>query len=178
MKNKSISITIIVIILLTIGMAACKQQPQNQWVLNTSDFVTPPEDRAFSTELLKGNIETTDLTVMVEIKKARVEGANGGKPEPQGYVNHIYYAKVLETFKGKTENFITYSEMADAEMKPSLKNYPIIVSLCSPKNKKYHIPDNGFVSPATASLVKYAKTLKNEKKSKKKSVDSEGFCRD
>jgi hypothetical protein len=115
------------------------------------------DDTALSSELVAQNIHKTDCTVLVIITGSRVTGPGGGPPPSRGYVNHVYTARVLETFKGPRAAVITYTVMAEADLNPMSSKHPFIVSLCINRKGEYHVPDNGYVIPATRELLTRAR---------------------
>ena len=103
------------------------------------------------------HLRTTSLTALVRVERAVVTGPGGGAPPARGYVNHRYEARVLETYRGPVMERVTYEVMADADLRPVLPPYPLIVSLCGPVGDRYYVPDNGYVTPATPGLVELAR---------------------
>ena len=144
-------------LILIASMSSCDSRVAPPWIENNRHMTAAPERDAVPAGLLEDNMKTTRYTYRVTIRRARVTGERGGPPKPRGYVNHVYDAIVLETFKGPAKQRITYAVMADADIKPSLPGYPLIVSLCGSDERGYHVPDNGYVFPASDSLTALAR---------------------
>lgn len=145
---------------LTTAAIACYCSPSPRWLENKNRQMTgAPEQNAIPPDLLEDNMKTTRYTYLVFIEKAMVTGERGGPPKTYGYVNHVYNARVIEVFKGPKLDRVTYSVMADADIKPSLPAWPMIVSLCGSEKEGFYVPDNGYVSPAVDSLVAKARRL-------------------
>jgi hypothetical protein len=136
---------------------ACDAKPAPDRAAVDQPALPASDDAALSPELVAQNIHETDCTVLVLITGSRVTGPGGGPPPSRGYVNHVYTARVLETFRGPRAAVITYTVMAEADLKPMAPGHPLIVSLCVNKRGEYHVPDNGYVTPATQELLTRAR---------------------
>ena len=140
-------------------------QNKSDWLINEKPIIEAPQNHAMPADFLRANISRTDYTALVFIKKAKIEGNVWWNFNTQGYVDHIYQAEVIETFKGPRHDQITYSVMAEANSELRLPNYPIVVSLCYLEGEKFYVPDNGYVSAAPESLIQYARELSRQKSS-------------
>jgi hypothetical protein len=170
-------ITIILKILPAIGILILNGcYPDGQWQENDMPFEKAPVERAMPYDILEQNIFNTDYTAIVVIKKGRILEKRNWFFKDQGYVNHIYEADVLESIKGKIPNFITYSKMVEASTELSLPKYPLIVSLCASESEGnvFYLPDNGYETVASDSLVKFAKRVKDMQIEKSQ---SENVCK-
>lgn len=165
---KYISKHLVAFTLLLLGCSS-----DSDWTINEKEFITAPQEMAMPIELFKENIETTNYTAVVLIKKARILK----KPVwPlyyfSDYLNHFYEADVLETFKGPEYKKITYSVMAEAELEPFLPNYPIVLSLCGSNESGYYVPDNGYKSAASDLLIDVGRSFKSGNKPFKTNINA------
>ncbi len=127
------------------GVADSEPRGSGEWVENTAPETDADDASAMPPELLEDNFQTTQYTALVRITAARVED-----PHPEsGYVNHVYRARVMETFRGDSLDIIEYRAMADRGAALFLPAYPVIVSLCGASPEKgFYVPDNGYVTAA------------------------------
>lgn len=107
-----------------------------------------PEQAAEMFELVRGNVASTDLSALVEIRGARIEGPDGGPVPVSGYVNLIYEVEVVTPIRGcgKTEGF-EFAEMAEAGYKPMKDGTLLFASVCRDEDGRYHTPDVGYAIP-------------------------------
>ncbi len=139
------------------------------WIINEKEKAGVPSKEAMPVMHFKKNIEATNYTALVYIKRAKV------LKKPiwplnyfSDYLNHMYEAEVIETYDGTEHKEILYSVMAEADTEPYLPNYPIVVSLCGSMDTGYYIPDNGYESAASDALINYGRAFKSSKKHNKK----------
>ncbi len=135
------------------------------WIINEKQMTEASQEMAMPIEYFKENIETTNYSALVYLKKARVLR----KPvwpfnNLSDYLNHMYEAEVIETFNGVEHKEIMYSVMADADIEPYLPNYPIIISLCGSNETDYYVPDNGYISAASDLLINFGRDFIRGKK--------------
>jgi hypothetical protein len=99
-------------------------------------------------ELVTGNVASTDLSAVVEILGARVEGPSGGPAPAAGYVNHVYDVRITRPLAGCGGLVgFTYAEMAEADIRPKPVGTRLLVSVCRDAGGGYHTPDNGYAVP-------------------------------
>lgn len=145
------------------------------WVENRAAMQQyAPENADISPDLVRGNIATTDYSALVHVTRGRVKEKSPLR-RLGGYVNHIYQARVIETFRGQRYATITFYVMAESDIDPILPEYPVIVSLCGTGSDKFYIPDNGYELPATPALTAAARDAARRVKTSapQKSVCSE-----
>ena len=112
------------------------------------DADTEPTEEEALLGLVRGNVATTDLSAVVEIKAARVEGPNGAPPAAKGYVNHVYEVEVLTPIAGcGAERSFSFSQMAEADIHPMAIGTVLFVSVCRDGKGSYHTPDVGYAIP-------------------------------
>jgi hypothetical protein len=116
-----------------------------------ADTDTEPSEEEALLELVRGNIATTDLSAVVKIASSRVEGPNGAPPAATGYVNHVYEVEILTPISGcgALERF-TFSQMAEADIRPMKDGTVLFVSVCRSGKGRYHTPDVGYAIPQSA----------------------------
>lgn len=148
---------------LSIGVCMLFYAGCDGWIENRAEMKQAPEYSALTPELLRGNMESTDYTAIVHIVKGRVEGRRFMR-RPGGYVNHIYQARVIETVRGQRLEAILFSVMAESDIDPILPDYPVIVSLCVAQDGTFHVPDNGYMLPANASMTAAVRAFMRMKK--------------
>ncbi len=167
MKINNASSIVIAFILL---LSSCDTWTENRAAMKQY----APENADISPDLVRANIATTDYSALVHVTRGKVK-ENTPLRRLGGYVNHIYQARVIETFRGPRYEIITFSVMADSDIDPILPEYPVIASLCGTGTDKFYIPDNGYELPATPALTAaardFARTLKTS--APQKSVCSE-----
>jgi hypothetical protein len=146
----------------------------NGWVKNRAAMKQAPENVDISPDLVRANIATTDYSAIVYILKGRVK-EKWALRFLGGYVNHIYQARVIETFRGPRYETIAFSVMAESDIDPILPDHPVIVSLCGKKSDAMYVPDNGYELPATQALTAAARNFARKLKTSahQKSVCSE-----
>ena len=147
----------------TLSLLGCTSD--SAWMINEKQMTEAPQEMAMPVEFFKENIETTNYTALVYLKRAKVLN----RPiwpfnYLSDYLNHMYEAEVIETFNGAEHKEISYSVMAEADIKPYLPNYPIILSLCGSIETGYYIPDNGYESAASDLLINFGRAFKKGKK--------------
>lgn len=114
----------------------------------SQDTDTEPSEEEALLELVRGNVATTDLSAVVEIKAARVEGPNGAPPATTGYVNHVYEVEILTPIFGcGARKSFTFSQMAEADIRPMEIGTVLFVSVCRDGEGRYHPPDVGYAIP-------------------------------
>ena len=160
------------VLAITILSVACKSE--GDWIVNDKKMADPPQDKAMPVELFKKNIEETDYSALVYLKRARVLR----KPVwPLSYLSdywlHLYEAEVIETFNGAEYKQISYTVAAEANIDPYLPNYPIILCLCGSIETGFNLPDNGYVSAASLLLMNFGREFK---KGIKTQIDSQNIC--
>ncbi len=133
-------------------LPACDGWVENRAVIKQQ----APANDDLSPDLVKGNMATTDYTALVQILRGRVKEKTPLR-RLGGYVNHIYQAQVIETIKGPRYEIISFSVMADSDIRLILPDYPVIVSLCGAGSDKFYVPDNGYELPATPALTAAAR---------------------
>jgi len=144
------------------------------WIINEKQMTEASQEIPMPVEFFKTNIETTNFTALVYLKKARVlKKPTWPLNYLSDYLNHMYEAEVIEIFNGAEHKKISYSVMAEAGNEPYLPNYPIILSLCGSKETGYYIPDNGYVSAASDLLINFGRAFKRGKKPNK---NTNGVC--
>jgi hypothetical protein len=126
------------------------------WVNNRAVMKEAPEESDLAPDLVRDNIDTTDYSAIVYKLKGRVKEAPGRRGKG-GYVNHIYRARVLETIKGPRYDSITFTVMAERDIRLILPDHPVIVSLCGKGGDVLYIPDNGYELPATPVMKQTAR---------------------
>jgi hypothetical protein len=100
--------------------------------------------------LVIGNVASTDLSALVTITSARIEGPNGAPPASTGYVNHVYVVDVVTCINGcgNAKSF-TVAEMAEAGLPTKKVGAAMVVSACRSGSGKYYTPDVGYLIPAS-----------------------------
>lgn len=166
LKSKNIRFCICVLTLM-LSVLGCSSD--SDWIINKKLMGKAPSEMSMPVGLFNENIETTDYTALVYVKRAKVLN----KPMwPliyfSDYLNHLYEAEVIETFNGPEYKKILYSVMAEADIEPHLDGYPIVVSLCGSLEKGYYVPDNGYKSAASEALINSGRAFKSKKKPVKK----------
>lgn len=143
------------------------------WVENRSVMKQyAPENADISPDLVRANIATTDYSALVHVTRGRVKEKSPLR-RLGGYVNHIYQARVIETFRGPRYDIITFSVMAESDIGPILPEYPVIVSLCGKARDAMYVPDNGYELPATRALAAAAREFSRKVKS---SMNQKSAC--
>jgi hypothetical protein len=137
------------------------------WITSSCGTTPPPpaipaEQILLPLEVVLDNIQTTDHSYLVRIIGVTITGAYGGPPSARGYVNHLVKARVLERFRGPVIPEVTYSVMADADARPFMPDYPVIVSLCHAPDESVHIPDNGYISAVPPHYLEAIRQLHPE----------------
>lgn len=74
---------------------------------------------------------------------------------------HVYYARVLETFRGPTHKRIRYEMIVEKGEKPVLSKAPEIVALCNDLGRLYW-PGVGTSFPGKPDLLAQARKTKAE----------------
>jgi hypothetical protein len=132
--------------------------PSDEWQYNKEPVgaVSDDEFRDFPEGWVIENISTTPVTVLAHVTAGKVLS------DPQHprdfYVNHLYEAEVLEGFRGKVANRITFSVMAESNNPLRMPTYPIVISLCGNEQRGYYVPDNGYEFPAAPKILGEART--------------------
>ncbi len=115
-------------------------------------------------ELFMQNIASTDYTALVYVKRGKVLN------QPvwplnyfTDYLDHLYEADVIETFNGPDYKKITYSVMAEANLKPHMDSYSRVISLCGSFEKGYYVPGSGYKSTASEELISAGRDFKKKK---------------
>lgn len=109
---------------------------------------TEPSEEESLLELVRGNVAVTDLSAVIEIRGARVEGPNGAPAPTVGYVNHVYEVDIVMPIRGcgKTKSF-SFAEMAEADIRPMRIGTVLVVSVCRGADGRYFTPDVGYAIP-------------------------------
>jgi hypothetical protein len=116
----------------------------------TATSAPPSESGTNLSELVTGNVATTDLSALVRVTAVRVEGPGGAPPATTGYVNDVYDVEIVTCLYGcGSAKTITVGEMAEAGFKPHPAGTMLVVSVCRGDAGKYHTPDVGYLIPAS-----------------------------
>jgi hypothetical protein len=100
--------------------------------------------------MVVGNVASTDLSALVTITSARIEGPNGGPAPSSGYVNHVYVVDVVTCIYGCSNvKTFTFAEMAEAGIATQKVGAAMLLSVCRDAPGKYHTPDVGYFIPAS-----------------------------
>lgn len=100
-------------------------------------------------ELVTGNVASTDLSALVTIKAARIEGQGGAPPSTTGYVNHVYDVEVVTCVHGCSNvKTFTFGEMAEAGNPTKKVGSSVMVSACRSGPSLYFTPDVGYLISA------------------------------
>lgn len=137
--------------------------PVDEWKHNNEPERAASDDdvAGLPKNLVYENIRTTAVTVLARITAGKVW--NHPEHPRDLYVNHIYQAEVLEVFRGKVADKITYSLMAERSFPLRMPTYPIVLSLCGDGLKGYYVPDNGYEFPAAPKVLLEARIAAKQK---------------
>jgi hypothetical protein len=96
----------------------------------------------------------------VEIASLPVRSANAKKgAEQEAYEErHVYYARVLETFKGKAYATIRYEVIAEKGEEATLVSKPQVLTLCKGP-RGFYWPGTGASFPADADVISEARRV-------------------
>ena len=88
-----------------------------------------PPDGALG--LVIANVATTDMSALVTITSARIEGPNGAPAPATRYVRHVYVIDVVTCIRGcGTAKSFTFVETAEAGIPTQKIGDAIVVSAC------------------------------------------------
>lgn len=136
---------------------------------------TEPSEEESLLALVRDNIAVTELSALVRITAARVEGPNGAPPPTTGYVNHVYAVDVVAPLAGCGELArFEFAQMAEADLRPMPVGAELFVSLCRETGGgRWFTPDVGYAIPRSELPKDALATLKKTPRAKRASA-----CRD
>jgi len=105
-------------------------------------------------DLIDSNVRDTAYTAHVRIDSVEAKDSTHASG---GYVTFHVHATVLETFRGETRPQVDYFETHDAPSKGPQAGSDIVVSLDKLDDGNYAVPDNGYVFPATRTVLERAR---------------------
>jgi len=107
-------------------------------------------------ELIDSNVRDTAYTAHVRIDSVE-DKAKDAAHASGGYVTFHVHATVLETFRGAARPQVDYFETHDAPSAGPQPGSDIVVSLDKLDDGNYAVPDNGYVFPATPTVLQRAR---------------------
>ncbi|GLQ33605.1 hypothetical protein [Litoribrevibacter albus] len=126
---------------LTVVLIACKTSA-------TANNQQPSEQESFLVEA----IQNTPYSAVV--KHIRVDVLPSDQPDFTE--QHIYYAQVLETFRGEELSTINYSMFVEEGEDTIIDQNPVIVTLCK-DDEGFYWPGTGAQFEGTTALISLAK---------------------
>ncbi len=115
-------------------------------------FSQDEEDQAWFARLVSANYYELPYTAHVHLVKSKAE--DKAKNSFPGYVSFEVTAKVIETFKGKEIETLTYYTTHEAPSDGPTVDREVVLSLeIDPESGSYYVPDNGYVFGAREPML-------------------------
>jgi hypothetical protein len=128
---------------------------------------------AFMMEALEDFISDTPYCAIIQHTSVDVVPIPDPDPNDDDVEEkHIYYAKVLETFRGQQLENISYITITEKGESATISTEPVVITLCVGKEGFLGL-GTGSVYPATEEVIKAARRISQKVKSGKQSFS---FC--
>lgn len=141
---------------------------------------TETVSRSAILESLRDAIAGTPYSALVVHTKVEIasQSVRSGKPkkgveEEADEERHIYHARVLETFKGKTYPTIRYESITEKGEGVTLDSKPQVLTLCKGP-RGFYWPGTGASFPADADILTEARRV--AKRPAKSATESHSQC--
>lgn len=127
--------------------------------------------------VVEDNILTTDYTALVEITQVKTLETmkDSAALGDQDLMAINYTAKILQSYQGKEQDNIEYTQYIEkSEGLEGLSSGVIVVSLCRDKEGTLYLPDIGYELPAEKVLIEKAQEIKTLLEAKQLSLRRNG----
>ena len=126
----------------------------------TARTLAPAQCSLPPTDMVRGNLGTTDLSGLAEIVASSKLALDRKSPPPStGYVSFRYEVKVLKWFSGTGAEHMVLWQGAEADFNPAKGGALLFFSACKSSDASFHEPDVGYFFPLEPACRTEAEAL-------------------